>query len=464
MSYDEFLAKKHYAAPSSGFEPKRLPECMFDFQRDVVTWACRRGKAALFLDTGLGKTLQSLAWAQQVVRHSGGRVLILAPLAVAQQTVREGEKFGIGVHYARSQDAADGHAIVATNYEMLHAFDVESWHGVVIDESSILKAFDGKARTQIIESFRCTPYRLACTATPAPNDFMELGNHSEFLGIMSRAEMLAQFFVHDGGETQTWRLKGHAEADFWRWVCSWAVLMRSPADLGYEAGGYELPPLNVEQHIVPADHSDAHKAGLLFKLDARTLDEQRKARRASIEGRVKAIAEMVNGNDRPWLVWCELNDEGDALEDAIVGAVQVAGADDRETKERRIIDFTEGRTRVLVSKPSICGFGMNWQHCADVAFCGISHSWESFYQAVRRCYRFGQTKPVNVHVVVSELEAPVLANLMRKEGDAKVMSDQMSARTRDAVQANSKSASRELRKYEPTVPMSVPSWIEGGPL
>jgi hypothetical protein len=341
----------------------------------------------------------------------------------------------------------------------MHAFDVDAWTGVVIDESSILKAYDGKTRTQIIEAFARTPYRLACTATPAPNDFMELGNHSEFLGVMTRPEMLAQFFVHDGGETQTWRLKGHAEADFWRWVCSWAVFMRSPADLGYDAGAYNLPPLRVHQHIVPADHSDAHAAGLLFKLDARTLDEQRKARRATIAARVRLAAEMVNASADPWLVWCELNDEGDALEKSIPDAVQVAGADSRECKEARMLGFGEGAHRVLVSKQSICGFGLNYQHCAHMAFVGLSHSWEGFYQAVRRCYRFGQTREVNVHVIVSELEAPVLANLLRKEGDAARMAEEMSARTRGAVRSNIKSASRELRKYEPRVRMRVPSWL-----
>lgn len=460
MNYADFISAKQRHAPAVGFAPTRpLSSALFHFQRDIVSWALRRGRAALFEDCGLGKTLQQLEWAAQVHEHTGGRILILAPLAVADQTVREGAKFGIAVQYARSAEEMGDAPIVITNYERLDRFDPLAFVGVVLDESSILKAFSGATRSAIIEAFRQTPFRLACTATPAPNDYMELGNHAEFLGIMTRAEMLAMYFVHDGGTTQDWRIKGHAEDAFWRWVCSWAVLIRKPSDLGYDDDGFKLPPLTIQEHIVPVDHKAAHASGMLFKLEAVTLDEQRAARRGTIEGRVARCAELANGDGDPWLMWCELNAEGDALTTAIQGAVQVAGADEPDDKTTRLMDFAEGRARVLVTKPKIAGFGMNFQHCANVAFVGVSHSYEQFYQSIRRCWRFGQRRPVTAHLVLAETEARVAANLRRKEADAAKMAEAMAVHMRDIQGDEIRAAGRTATEYRARKALAVPAWL-----
>lgn len=456
--YDEFLRQKHFAAPVVGFECGELNPLLFPFQRDLVRWALRRGRAALFCDTGLGKAFQSLEWAHRVCEHTGGRVLILAPLAVARQTVREGKKFNVVAEYARKQSDSECPIVVA-NYEMLEHFDVSAFVGVVCDESGILKSFDGATRNIIIEAFGRTPYKLACTATPAPNDFMELGNHSEFLGVLSRPEMLSTYFVHDGGDTQSWRLKGHAQDPFWRWVCSWAAMVRKPSDLGYPNDGYDLPPLRMHQHTVPVDHVDARKVGDLFVMEARTLDEQRKARRMSLDARVQNCADLINASDRPWLVWCALNDEGDALEVALKDAVQVAGADEREVKEDRLIGFAEGRHRILITKSRVAGYGMNFQHCSDMAFVGMDNSWEQFYQSIRRCYRFGQPREVNVHVFTSEAEGAVIKNLERKEVDAQRMAAEMGDRMRESMRLEVQGARRELVRYVPEKSMRVPAWL-----
>jgi hypothetical protein len=460
VSYADFVAHKALAVPAVGLTGKiAVSKKLFPFQRDIVTWALRRGRAAIFADCGMGKTPMQLEWAHRVVKHTGGRVLILAPLAVAQQTVREGAKFGIEARYCREQ-AQVGDGITIANYEMLPHFDAASFAGVVLDESSILKAYDGKTRTAIIEAFAKTPFRLACTATPAPNDFMELGNHSEFLGTMTRAEMLAMFFVHDGGETQQWRLKGHAESEFWRWVCQWAAMIRKPSDLGYDDGAFILPPLVIHEHVVTVDHKEAHAGGMLFKLEALTLEEQRAARRSTIEKRVAEAARLAGASAEPWLIWCELNAEGDALAAAITGAVQVAGSDVNDAKERAMLDFAEGRVRVLVTKPSIAGYGLNWQHCPNVAFVGLSHSYEQFYQAVRRCWRFGQTRPVHCHVITAETEGRVVANIQRKEKDALRMAESMVASMREIQRAEITGLGRQQTGYAPTVAMAIPRWLD----
>jgi hypothetical protein len=358
-----------------------------------------------------------IEWARQVSENTGLPVLILAPLAVAQQTHREGEKFGTTVTVCRSQDDVQPGVNVA-NYEMLEHFTPEEFGGIVLDESSILKSYDGKTRTTIIESFADTPYRLACTATPAPNDHMELGNHAEFLGIMSRSEMLATFFVHDGGDTSKWRIKGHAEDVFWRWVASWAVMLRTPSDLGYDDDGFLLPPLHVKEHVVSSDYAPE---GALFATDAQNIQQRREARRHSLGDRVTVAADMVNGNDEPWLVWCDLNAESQALTAAIPGAVEITGSDPLAHKESAMAGFTDGSIRVIVTKPSIAGWGMNWQHCARMVFVGLSDSYESYYQAMRRCWRFGQTRDVEAHIVISDAEGAVVANINRKQADAERM-------------------------------------------
>ena len=421
-TYQEFLEAKARVDCPSGFEPESIMPALFPFQLDIVSWACKRGRAAIFADCGLGKSPMQLEWARQVTRHTQGRVLILAPLAVAAQTKREAGKFGIeGVVVARNQ--AQAGTITVANYEMLDHFDAEEFAGVVIDESGILKNFTGAIRTQIIETFKPTPFKLACSATPAPNDYMELGNHAEFLGSMSRQEMLSMFFVHDGGETQQWRLKGHAVADFWRWVCSWAVMMRKPSDLGYSDEGFILPPIEYIEHIVEADPL---KAGMLFDSEPSTLADRRNARRASIDDRVAKCAELVAAqNDQAWLVWCGLNKESEALTAAIPDAVEVTGSDEQEHKEKSLLAFANGDIKRLVSKSRIAGLGMNMQKCARQAFVGLSDSYEELYQSVRRSYRFGQTQPVEIHIITASTEGATLANVKRKERDAEEMARMM---------------------------------------
>ncbi len=456
--YAAFIAAKQQTVKPVGIpDPLPISDRLFPFQQDVVRWALKRGKAALFEDCGLGKSPQQLEWAHHVARHTQGDVLILAPLSVSQQTVREGVKFGIDVAYARNSDEVRG-PITITNYERLDAFDASRFAGIVLDESSILKSFDGSTRTAIIDAFGRTPFRLACTATPAPNDFMELGNHSDFLGILTRAEMLAQYFVHDGGSTQDWRIKGHAEEVFWRWVCEWAVMLRRPSDLGYSDEGYTLPPLHMHEHVVAADHSTAHKGGLLFKMEALTLQEQRAARRASLDERVALVARLANASDEAWVIWCDLNDEGDAITAAIPSAVQVAGSDSPEEKEDRLVGFAEGRYRVLVTKTSIAGFGMNWQHARNMAMFG-SHSFERFYQSVRREWRFGQTREVHCHVITSELEGRVIANLKRKEQDAARMADAMVGYMREIQQIEIRCTDRQLARYAGGIGARIPNWL-----
>lgn len=427
MTYQDFLASKSTAAPVAGFDPQQFTALLFPFQRDIVTMACRVGKFCIWADCGMGKTAMQLEWAHQVHLQTGGNVLVLAPLAVAHQTVREGSKFGIPCAFAATQ-AEVKPGITVTNYEKLAHFDASSFAGVVLDESSILKAYTGKIRNQIIESFAQTPYRLACSATPAPNDHMELGNHAEFIGVMTRTEMLAMFFVHDGGDTAKWRLKGHAQSKFWEWVCSWAVTIRKPSDLGYEDGNFVLPALQISDCTVETPREavpdDAGQMAL-FAMEARTLNDQRKVRKASLTLRVDAAAKLANSNAEQWLVWCDLNDESKALTAAIDGAVEVSGSDSDDHKRQAAIDFQDGKIRVLVSKPSIFGFGLNFQRCHNVAFVGLSHSYEAFYQAIRRCWRFGQQQPVNAHIIYDVAEGRVIDNIRRKEADSIRMAQSM---------------------------------------
>jgi superfamily II DNA or RNA helicase len=455
MTYEEIIEARSMAATFAGIDPPPLGDYLFPFQADLVRWALRRGRAAIFADTGLGKSRMQLEWARAVSAH--GRVLILAPLAVADQTVREGAAIGVEAVYARTDTGAP---ITVTNYEMAEHFDAAAFVGVVLDESSILKSFNGSTRNLLIERFAQTPYRLACTATPAPNDFTELGNHSEFLGALSRVEMLSEFFVHDGGSTQDWRLKGHAVSAFWEWVASWGAVVRTPAALGYPDDAYRLPPLRLHDHVLRVDHTEAWAAGALFVADARSLNEQRAVRRATEDKRVATIARLVAAEpDEPWLVWCELNSEADAIEAAIPGAVQVKGSDDPETKRDRLLGFAAGSIRVLVSKASICGFGMNFQRCARMAFVGPSHSYEQTYQAIRRCWRFGQTRAVDVHVVCAENEQAIVQNMRRKEADAERLAEETQRHIGPAMRAAIGATERRWNPYNPTTRMEVPQWL-----
>lgn len=450
MKYAEFLSAKLKAPVPEGITVQLDTPHLFDWQARITEWALERGRAAIFADTGLGKTRMLLTWADHIATHTNGNVLVLAPLAVVGQTCAEAEAIGINATPSRDGTTA---RITVTNYERLHHYSPDEFAGIVLDESSRIKNYDSKTRDEIITTFDATPYRLACTATPAPNDHMELGNHAEFLGVMTRAQMLAMYFVHDGARTSQWRLKGHAKHDFWRWVSTWAVAIKHPRDLGFDSTGYDLPELTISKHAVPSEPVD----GTLFGL-AETLTEQRHARRSSLEDRVALAAEIATSEpDEPWVVWCELNDESTALAAAIPGSIELTGSDDVDTKEAKLRAFTTGEARVLVTKPSIAGFGMNWQHCARTAFCGIGHSFESYYQAVRRFYRFGQARRVNVHIVYSEAELSVMENLRRKEAEALEMTDHMvalmSAHTTLAPQARTETT------YAPGVEMEIPAWL-----
>jgi len=435
-----------------------LPSFMKDHQRDITTWALRRGRAAIFAGTGLGKTLMELVWGARVAEHTGKPILCFAPLAVSAQHIREAEKFGLTAELAKLQsDICNG--VFVANYQKIGHFDLTQFGGVVLDESSILKSTDGHYRTRLIEECSVIPFRLAATATPAPNDFMELGNHAEFLGVMSYTDMLATFFVHDGGDTQKWRLKGHAENEFWRWMASWAVMIRKPSDLGYSNEGYDLPPLHQHQHTVGVEYAPSLETGLLFPMEARGLSERIAARRDTIAERV-AMAASLTPHDRQFMWWCNLNSESEALCKAIPGAVETRGSDPDDVKERKILDFIQGRTRVLVSKPGVCGFGLNFQFCADTGFVGLNDSFEQIYQAIRRFWRFGQTKPVNVHFIAAETEGAVVANIKRKEADAERMAAAMVMHTASIAAENIRGMVRDTPDYDPKIPMTIPNWLE----
>lgn len=433
-----------------------LPPSLFGHQQALTSWALRRGRAAIFADTGLGKMRMELAWADVVRKHTSMPVIIMAPLAVAAQIATEGQKIGIDVQVCReASDLTDG--INVTNYDRLHKFDMSIFGGVVLDESGCIKHHDAKTFRLLTDAFCDTQFKLPATATPAPNDWTELGTHAEFLGICTRAEMLAEFFTHDGGDTSVWRLKGHAREIFWRWVSTWGAMIRKPSDLGYDDSAYALPPLHYREHTV---EFDAPLCGMLFAMEAQTLSERRSARRQSIDERVQACADQVNSEmNEPWVVWCDLNDEGDALTAAIDGAVQIAGKDSTEMKEQRLRDFAAGKIRVLVSKTSICGWGLNWQHCARMAFVGVTDSFESYYQAVRRCWRFGQKRAVYVHIFASGQEGAIVANLKRKERDALSMSESLSAETREVVMNEVVGATRATNAYNAVQPVEVPDFL-----
>jgi superfamily II DNA or RNA helicase len=464
QAYETFLASKRRVVQPTGIVADvELSASLFPFQAAVTRWALRRGRAALWLDTGLGKSRCAIEWARCVCEHmipaDSGHVLILTPLAVAQQFVREGELIGVSVNLCReAEDVKPG--VNVTNYDRLERFIGLPWDGVVLDESSILKDATSATRNALIEGFRDVKFRLACSATPAPNDHTEIGNHAEFLGVMSRIEMLSMFFVHDGETTQEWRLKGHARADFWEWVAGWALAIRKPSDLGFEDDGYDLPPLSLVEHICEADAAEmAREAGLLFGYEARTLSDLRAARKASLGDRVAEVAAMVNGSNEPWLVWCDMNAESEALTKLIHDAVEVTGSMPADKKEAAIMSFINGDARVMVTKPSIAGAGLNMQRCSKMAFAGLSFSWEQFYQAIRRCYRFGQTKPVEAHIVTSSAELAVLQSIKRKQADADAMAVGMISHMRESMLEALGGTGSTTLAYAPKKKMVLPTWL-----
>jgi superfamily II DNA or RNA helicase len=453
MDYQEFLRQKQFRAESSGFDPDLSVYPLFDYQKDIVRWSCNRGKAAIFADTGMGKTIMQLAWADQVTKSTGNPVLILAPLAVSDQTIAEGQRFGIAVEKYTGADVFGPHILI-TNYEQLHNVKADQFDGVVLDESSILKGMAGKVRKQCTDMFLGTKYRLSCTATPSPNDFMELGTQSEFLGIMSQVEMLAMFFVHDGGDTSKWRLKGHGRRKFFEWLATWAVFISKPSDLGYSDDRHNLPELIFREHIIDSGITEG-----LFAPVATGLLDRNRARKDTVDARVQQAAMIANGIKSQVLVWCHLNDESVKLCELINGGVEVTGSDPAAHKSGTMLGFARGEVRALVSKPKIAGFGMNWQNCNHMVFVGLSDSWEQFYQAVRRCWRYGQTKPVYVHIVSADVEGGVLANIKRKESQHRELKAEMIGIMRDKTLAQLGRARQEKTEYTTTDKMELPRWI-----
>lgn len=460
-AYSQFLARKAIVDPMTGIdEPGDMPPDMMGHQSDLTRWSLRRGRAAIFAGTGLGKTYMELAWADRVARHTNRPVMIYAPLAVTVQHKREADKFGIDARIVRRNDDLRVGVNLA-NYGKLDHFDHGALGGISLDESSILKNYQGKIRSRLINECHAVPFRLAATATPAPNDFMELGNHAEFLGVMSYTDMLATFFVHDGGDTAKWRLKGHAENAFWQWLSSWSVMLRKPSDLGYSDEGYDLPKLHQIQHTVSAEYAPDFETGTLFPMQAQSMSERISARRSTVDDRVECAARITVGvpSHEPFMWWCNLNSEADALCSIIPGMVQIAGSEKDEVKEEKVLGFINGEIMRLTTKPSVAGYGMNWQHCCHTGFVGLNDSFEQIYQAVRRFWRFGQTREVYAHFIASELEGAVVANIRRKESDAERMAAGMVLHMADLSSVEVRGMKRDTAEYNPTMEMELPKWL-----
>lgn len=456
LDYSSFIVNKTQGGADSGFKPLWMPDFLFDFQKHIVEFNVRKGRVAKFADCGLGKTPMGLVWAENVVRHTAKPVLYLTPLAVGQQTIHEADKFGIDARLSRDGTVKAGDRIIVTNYERLQYFNPGDFGGVVCDESSILKSFAGARRGQITAFMRKVPYRLLQTATAAPNDYIELGTSSEALGYMGHMDMLNRFFKNDlnnsatgrmRGEVIKFRLKGHAETPFWRWVCSWALAVRKPSDLGFDDSAFALPDLSEVEHLVEAQ---TLADGMLFAMPAVGLKEQREERRRSIQERCEKVAELVNHTGRPANVWCHLNEEGDLLERLIPDAVQVSGSDSDDRKEEKLTAFAEGKARILITKPKIGAMGLNFQHC-NHAVVFPSHSFEQYYQLVRRNWRFGQKRPVTVDIVTTEGERGVMKNLQRKAAQA----DEMFSR----LVSEMNHAQGVERTNNMTKKMEIPSWL-----
>jgi hypothetical protein len=454
MKYEEFIKNKLQCGADHGFDPLWMPDKLFPFQQALVEWAVRKGRAAIFADCGLGKTAMQLTWAENVARHTGGRVLILTPLAVAFQTVDEGLKFGVEISHRR-EGIKDWDRIEVTNYERLHYFSPQDFYGVVCDESSILKNFDGETRKAITEFMRTRPYRLLCTATAAPNDYIELGTSSEAIGELGATDMINRFFKKAQATTTArqehmsgiYKLRAHASRDFWRWICSWSRAIRRPSDMGFDDSGFSLPDLLVRQHAVK---TKTPRDGYLFDLPACGLAEQRQDLRRTISERCEMCADITNAHDDSSVAWCNLNEESSRLVRLIRGAVEVSGADSEEEKERAFSGFADGSIRVLVTKPTIAGFGLNWQHCNHMTFFP-SHSYEQLYQCVRRSWRFGQKKKVFIDMITTDGQEYVLRNLERKSDQAAKMFDNLIHLMGNEMKIN------KVDKY--TNKQEIPSWL-----
>lgn len=454
--YEAFLQTKTQGGADGGFKPLWMPDFLFDFQASSVEWAVRKGRCANIADCGLGKTPMGLVWSSNVARKTHKPVLYLTPVAVGPQTIREAEKFGVEARLCRDGVVKPGDHIVVTNYEKLHLFNPDDFGGVLCDESSILKSFAGARRGGITAFMRKVEYRLLQTATAAPNDFLELGTSSEALGYLGHMDMLNRFFKNDlnnsaqgrmRGEVVKWRLKGHAEEPFWRWVCSWARAIRRPSDIGFDDQAFVLPDLIENEHLVQAS---TLADGWLFEMPAVGLDEQREERRRTVKERCEVVANLVNHTGQPALVWCDLNEEGDTLEAMIPEAVQVSGSDSDEKKEERLLAFADGKARILITKKKIGAWGLNFQHCNHVVDFP-SHSFEQRYQGVRRCWRFGQKRDVIVDTVTTEGQRGIVKNMQRKASQADEMFSRMVRHMGDAMAIE--------RANNHTKPMEIPSWL-----
>lgn len=469
QSYQSFLHQKSLSTRESGFTvtSDAVHPMLFDWQREVVIWACRVGKAALFWECGLGKTLAQLEFARLVVDHCKRtgqpvhRALIVAPLAVAHQTVAEGKKIGLPVVYIRSQAEADAmpeQDIFIINYDMLKEIDGPAWSCVVLDESSILKSFTGATKRMILEMFETVPYKLACTATPAPNDHLELGNHAQFLDVMQSNEMIQRWFINDTMAAGSYRLKKHAAQDYWRWVSTWAVCISVPSDLGYPDDGFILPPLNIQEHVIGVDHSRAWESGQLILTESLSATGMWREKRETLKDRCARAAEIVGNSTDPWVIWCDTNSEADELVRLFPQAVEVRGSESVKAKEEKLTAFSDGKAQMIVTKADIAGFGLNWQHCHNMIFVGVTYSFEKTYQAMRRTWRFGQTQPVTAHLIYAETEGDIRKTLEQKQRAHKEMQKAMN----HAMQENGLSKARDLRatkSYVASTPMSLPAWL-----
>lgn len=460
MSYQDFIASKRRKLQPMGFMPGKLNGNLFDWQATVVDWAVRRGRAALFEECGLGKTLQQLAWAEQVVKHTNKPVVLHCPVGVRRQTKREADKFGIDCEVKVVNEANE--VIVGinlVNYEKLHHFDPSVFAGVVLDESSVLKNYTGKTKRLLVDSYARTPYRLACTATPSPNDHTELGSHAEFLGVCDREDMLSKYFVHDGGDTSKWRLRGHAKKKFWEWVATWAVCLSKPSDIGGSDDGYALPELTIERHVVEVEQDDAPD-GMLFNISGLSATNIHEEKRLTCTARAKRSAELVADKSRVAVVWCDTDYEADALIERIDDAVEIRGSHPEKRKEEMLLAFENGEARCLITKPTVAGFGLNWQHCDHQVFAGLSYSFEQYYQAVRRCWRFGQRNSVNVDIVLADSESGIQSVIANKETDHQLMQAGMAEAMREATMKEI-GIDKGKAVYTTSVKLSVPSFLGG---
>lgn len=463
--YHDIIERKRVAFQGDGLSNiPALNPAMFDHQIHSTEFALRKGRAALFLDTGLGKSLCALDWGRIIVEHTNKPVLMLAPLAVAQQHAREAEKFGIEAQVVRSGEEIGAKRIYITNYDRLDKFDADRFAGIILDESSVIKNFTGKTTRKLIDTFAKTQFRLACTATPAPNDHTELGNHSEFLGAMRREEMLPIWFINDTMDTGTWRIKGHARENFWSWVASWSRCVSKPSDLGFSDDGFILPELSIIHHEITADRGinpGEEKNGKLrgqhrlFRIPDTSATAIHQEKRLTIDDRADRVVSLLSKEPaEPWIVWVDTDYEADAIMKRIPHAMEVRGSLKVEEKERRLVAFSEGRERIIVTKSVIGGYGLNWQHCARQCFAGISFSYENFYQSIRRSWRFGQKRPVQIHVVCADTERAIWAVVERKSGDHEAMKREMVAAMRRSV-ANE--TSRKI--YSPNKKGALPAWL-----